>query len=152
MRTIFKQNKDIIFDTNEVRIPLENEHELRLRYADDFNPAENTLIALFNEFIEYAIFDEHGKNINNKFAVSFNYNESSFYIIERKNDEPVVFKECNDGYCFLPYYKPCHDCGDCPNNINDDGWGGNQPCGQQICEYSCEYCCYNNCRSYNKQL
>lgn len=67
-------------------------------------------------------------------------------LIERKSDEPHVFRPCGGRtYCFVEQYGTYIACEKCSNNINCDGWGGYHPCGQQVCEYSCTYCQYNNC-------
>lgn len=99
-----------------------------------------TYQAMFNSFTEFSLSEEQ-----ENFALSYDFDACEIILIERETNEPYVFKPCDSNkYCFVEQYGHWLECEKCPNNINCDGWGGNHPCGQQVCEYSCTYCQYNN--------
>jgi hypothetical protein len=101
---------------------------------------DTTPMEMFQNFVE---FEFNKKKAHEHFALSFE--NSQFVLITRFNDEPFVFKPCGDNhYCAMEQYGSYTDCGNCPENIGCDGWDGNHSCGNQICEYSCTYCQYNN--------
>lgn len=145
------QNGDILIRGNKVTVPFQGGITALLQFSNNDYlrklREDSTLSDMFDNFVEF----EFNKKVEHEhFALSFE--NKHFVLIARTKDEPFVFRPCGDGrYCSMEQYGNYCDCGNCHNCIGANSWGGNHPCGQQVCEFSCTYCQYNSF-CYAKEL
>lgn len=98
---------------------------------------------LYDKFDNIKIFNGQRTDCTERFAITYDYGNDEIVFVERKKDDPYVFRACpyGNGYCTIVDEE--NNCDSCSLNEGYQGYDI-RLCGQQHCWYGCVCCEYNH--------